>query len=243
MTARLGAPNEFCWMDLKTHDLPGTAAYFSAVLGWRFAVAVDDPRRPVAISVGGHRIGTVSDLANPIYPAGTPPHIAYYLKVDDVDRRVETAADSGAQVVLAPFDAGGQGRIATLLDPDGAAFSLWQPYDFAGWDLQDQAACAPWRMVLACQEPDRARHFYRERLGTALVHADFVAADPSDPSTSQWELAIAADDLDAITARARDHGPEPTRSEHTGRPSLRVSERPAPATVALTAPCGRRWQA
>lgn len=33
MTTRLGSLNEFCWMDLKTRDLAGTATFFSKTLG------------------------------------------------------------------------------------------------------------------------------------------------------------------------------------------------------------------
>ncbi|WP_046472383.1 hypothetical protein [Allosalinactinospora lopnorensis] len=51
-------------MDLKTRDIPGTTDFFSAVLGRRFAVDEDDWRRATFISVGGYRIGSVSDLAN-----------------------------------------------------------------------------------------------------------------------------------------------------------------------------------
>jgi predicted enzyme related to lactoylglutathione lyase len=222
VTTPLGAPNEFCWMDLKTRDIPGTAAYFSAVLGWQFAVDEHNRRRAVTITAHGQPIGTLSDLANPIYPPGTPPHIAYYLRVDDVDQRVEAATANGAQLVLAPFDAGDQGRVATLLDPVGAHFSLWQPYEFSGWDLAGPLAAGPLRMVLACDRLDEARSFYREQLGTALECAEFVT--DRDPSAApQWELAVGVDDLDDVAARARDHGGQPTWSKHAGRPAMRLS--------------------
>ncbi|MGY0059243.1 VOC family protein [Streptomyces sp. LZ34] len=102
MTARLGALNEFCWMDLKTRDLPGTAAFFSAVLGWQFAVDEDDWRRAVKTAVDGHRIGGVSDLANPVYPPDTPAHIAYYLAIGDIGRGTEAATANGASLVVPP---------------------------------------------------------------------------------------------------------------------------------------------
>jgi uncharacterized protein len=174
---------EFCWMDLKTHDVTGTAAFFAEALGWRFAVDEDDWRKATKISVDGHLIGGVSDLANPIYPAGTPAHIAFYLAVDDVDRCVEAALANGARLVVPPFEAGDQGRLATLIDPFGAAVSLWQPLAFAGWKVP------PGRLVLACDQPDEARHFYREMTGAPLVHADFIAAPEPAP---QWELVVGA---------------------------------------------------
>ncbi|WP_328349397.1 hypothetical protein OG800_01780 [Streptomyces sp. NBC_00445] len=62
--------------------------------------------------------------------------------------------------------------MATLIDPVGAAFSLWQAHRFSGWEFPPQTAYAPHRMVLACDEPDQARHFYREIVGAPLADAD-----------------------------------------------------------------------
>ncbi|WP_258198949.1 VOC family protein [Streptomyces sp. A244] len=165
MTTRLGSLNEFCWMDLKTRDPAGTAALLSTTFGWRFAVDEEDWRKAVKISVEGQLIGGLSDVANPVYPPGTPAHIAYYLAVDDIDRRVEAATTLGAHLVVPPFDAGDQGRIATLIDPEGAAFSLWQRRDFPGWSFPPRLAGFPHRMLLACDRPDEARHFYEKTTG------------------------------------------------------------------------------
>lgn len=203
-----GDQRSFCWMDLKTRDLPGTTAFFSTALDWHFAVDEEDWRRATTIAVDGHRIGGVSDLAHPVYPPDTPAHIAYYLAVDDVDRRADAAVANGARLIVPPFDAGDQGRMATLLDPVGAAFSLWQPYRFTGWGFPPGSAGAPHRMVLACEQPEQARHFYRETTGGHLAGADFATAPGSPFATApRWELVVAVDDLDGVLARARDHGP------------------------------------
>ncbi|MFG3258715.1 VOC family protein [Streptomyces sp. NPDC048172] len=212
--ARLGSVNEFCWMDLKTRDLPGTAAFFSEVLGWSFAVDEEDWRRATKISAGGHLIGGVSDLANPVYPPGAAPHFAHYLAVDEVDGHIEAATSKGARLVVPPFDAGDQGRMAMLVDPLGAAFSLWQRYTFGGWNLPPRVPGTPQRMVLASEQPDQARHFYREVLGASLARADFVPARRPVPSTPRWELAVGVEDPEAVAVRARAYGPEAaTRTE------------------------------
>jgi predicted enzyme related to lactoylglutathione lyase len=226
MTTRLGSSTEFCWMDLKTRDLAGTATFFSQTLGWRFAVDDEDWRKATKIDVDGHLIGGVSDLANPVYPPGTPAHVAYYLAVDDVDRRAEAAAVNGARLVVPPFEAGDQGRMATLVDPFGAAFSLWQSYQFTGWEFPPHLAGAPHRMVLACDQPDKARHFYRETTGAPLIHADFIATPGPAASAPRWELVVEVGDPDSVLARAQDHGhASVTSCEETGRRVVRVSSR------------------
>lgn len=179
-------------MDLKTRDPAGAADFFSQTLGWRFAVDEEDWRKAIKITVDGHLIGGVSDLANPIYPPGTPAHIAFYLAVDDVDRRAEAAVANGAHLVVPPFEAGDQGRMATLIDPVGAAFSLWQARQFTGWAFPPGLAGAPHRMVLACDQPDQARRFYRETTGAPLIHADFIATPEPAAAAPQWELVVEA---------------------------------------------------
>lgn len=213
-TSHLGALNEFCWMDLKTHDVPGTTAFLSTVLGWRFAVDEGDWRHATKIFADGHQIGGVSDLSSPVYPPGTPAHIAYYLAVDDLQARTEAAMAAGAQLVLAPFDAGDQGRIATLIDPVGAAFSLWQTHLSNRWA---PSASAPQRMILACPDPEQARRFYRDMLGTIPSCADFIRTLGSEECSPRWELVVAVDDPDTVAARARGLGREIThRPDLTG---------------------------
>ncbi|MEV4091280.1 VOC family protein [Streptosporangium saharense] len=224
MTTHLGTLNTFSWMDLKTHDIPGTAAFFSAVLGWDFAVDEQDWRSATTATLDGQRIATVSDLANPIYPPGTPAHIAYYLAVQDVDRRAEAAMAHGARLILAPFDAGDQGRVATLIDPAGAAFSLWRPAERSGWNFAQAIASAPQRMVLACPDPGQAERFYRRMLDAPLPCADFVPAPgPAAVSTPQWELAVGAADLDQVADGVRAAGQASiTRLEGAHKPYLRL---------------------
>ncbi|MER5216245.1 VOC family protein [Streptomyces sp. NPDC002838] len=186
----------------------------------------EDWRRATTIAVDGHRIGGVSDLASPLYPSGTPTHIAFYLSVDDVDRRADAATANGARLVVPPFDAGDQGRIATLIDPVGAASSLWQPHRLAGWGFPPRLAGAPHRMVLACDQPDRARRFYQDTTGSPLICADFIGADASGPvvSTPQWELSVGVDDLESVVGRARGHGRGlVNRSAEAGRFLVRLS--------------------
>ncbi|MFB4320242.1 VOC family protein [Actinomadura sp. 21ATH] len=202
--------NGFCWMDVKTRDVPGAAAFFGTVLGWRFAVDEDDPRRATKIYLDGRPIGGVSDLAAPIYPPGTPPHVAYYLAVDDADRAAEAAVANGASPVVGPFDAGDQGRIATLLDPGGAAFSLWQAGTFTGW-RHSGLAHAPARMMLACHDPERSRSFYRATLGTDPAAAEFVRTADVAEAGERWEAILETPDPAAVAARARTAGfpPDP----------------------------------
>ncbi|MFH9237655.1 hypothetical protein ACH4KO_20390 [Streptomyces anulatus] len=152
----------------------------------------------------------MSDLAQPVHPPGAPPRIAYCLAVDDVDHRTDLAVANGARVVVAPFDAGDQGRVATLIAPVGAVLSLWRPRGFAGWPVSATAEGTPRHAVLACEGPEWARDFYTRTTGTPLGRAAFgeagpaaagTGAGPAAGSVPQWEPALAVDDPDAVIRR------------------------------------------
>ncbi len=210
-------------MDVKTRDVTGMSAFATAVLGWRVAVPPDSPRRSPMITVAKHGIGGVSDLANPVYPAGLPAHVAYYLAVTDVDRRVDVALARGAELVVGPFDVPGQGRMATLTDPLGAAFSLWQAAGFAGWDFPPGLTAAPYRMVLAHPDAARARDFYRTVLDAELPAAAFVAEKVD--GAPAWEAVLGAGDPEAVAARVRAHGEGRVGAGIPGVSSVRLRTR------------------
>lgn len=79
-------------------------------------------------------------------------------------------------------------------------------------------------MVLACDQPDEARHFYRQILGTPPECADFVAADGSDPSAPQWELEVGVDDPHHVVGRVHGQRQDVSRwFDETGSPVARIS--------------------
>ncbi|WP_158849583.1 VOC family protein [Saccharothrix deserti] len=173
------SPDGFCWFDLKARDVAATAGTLTAAFGWRAA----DPgglRSAHVLEHRGFRIGGLSDLSAPVYPAGLPDHVALYLAVDDAQSRTAAAVAAGARVLVEPFDVPEQGRVATLVDPVGAVVSLWEPGGFAGWEHPDDLDGAPAVPVHRGPDPEAARAFYRRSgLGTGAAsfeHADEAAS-------------------------------------------------------------------
>lgn len=64
---------EFCWMDLKTRDVPGTADFFATVLGRRFAIDERDWRRATVDSCRRRAPGEDADKVLGMY-SGLLPH-------------------------------------------------------------------------------------------------------------------------------------------------------------------------
>lgn len=165
-------PGSFCWFDLKTRDVAATSTTLVETLGW----TVSEPERLHAAKIlrcSGHPVASLSDLANPVYPADLPEHTAWYLAVDDVEARTRLASDAGAQIVVAPFELPGLGAMSTIIDPFGAAVSLWEQRGFAGWTHDLGAPRTPSAPRHSGPDPTAAREFY-VALGLNDVEAGFI---------------------------------------------------------------------
>ncbi len=112
-----------CWVDTEQPDVDAAIEFYGGLLGWTFEDAMPPaaPSRYVIAKLGGR---DVAAIAGP--HEGTPTWNTY-VAVDDADAAVERLAALGATVRSAPADAGEGGRGATLIDPEGAEFRLWQP--------------------------------------------------------------------------------------------------------------------
>ena len=63
----------------------------------------------------------------PHLPPSVPSFWLPYFFVPNVDQSVTQAQAHGGQVHYGPMDIPGTGRFAVLADPQGAAFSVYQP--------------------------------------------------------------------------------------------------------------------
>ena len=110
------------WVDVDLPDVDAGITFYSALFGWTFADATppDAPFRYVIAQLGGRDVAAIGG------PSGGPARWNTYVAVDDADDAAARFVAAGATLVSGPLDAGPGGRTATLLDPEGAAFRLWQ---------------------------------------------------------------------------------------------------------------------
>lgn len=111
-----GAP---CWCELSTRDAETAGKFYTGLFGWR--VKTSDPAYH-EIERGGVPIGGILPMRPEMQ--GVPPHWGVYFMVADCDATVAKARTLGGQVCFGPHDIAGTGRFATLLDGQGAAFSV-----------------------------------------------------------------------------------------------------------------------
>lgn len=153
---------DFIWYELSTRDAAASRGFYADVLGWRYETMPGDIPYELA-SAGG---GPVAGLY-PI-PAGAEMPVAWigYVGVDDVDRAVAAVIADGGREMMAAQDIPGVGRMAGLVDPQGAAFMVMRGASPEASDAFDPAAIGHcnWN-ELALPDPAAGLAFYGRHFG------------------------------------------------------------------------------
>lgn len=118
----------FHWNELMTRDVPAAQKLYSAALGWTFdAMNMPDGTVYHICMSNGQMVGGMFDISKNPQMEQVPTSWMAYIAVDDVDAALEKAKAEGAQVMGPPFDVQGVGRIAMVMQPDGAMIGWMTP--------------------------------------------------------------------------------------------------------------------
>jgi predicted enzyme related to lactoylglutathione lyase len=107
---------------LNTHDVAGSTAFYTGLFGWEVEQVVEDPFPYWGIRNEGWLNGGMMGLP-PDNPA--PPHWLPYFTVEDVDATDALVVDAGGRVIV-PVMPAGEGRILVAMDPQDAAFAVFE---------------------------------------------------------------------------------------------------------------------
>jgi predicted enzyme related to lactoylglutathione lyase len=212
-----------CWIELVGADLATATAFYGAVLGWE----VDDTG--VARLDGAAVAGLAPTAGTPARTATGPARWATAIAVDDVDVTAAAVTRQGGHVTHGPVDVAGTARVATVTDPDGAAFGLWDAAGRIGAEVVNAPGTWNWS-DLATDRPDEAATFY------GAVFCWRAVALPAFGAT-MWQLPGYADHLDALDpSRAERHdadGVPPGFGDAVGWLAEPTTERPAGWVVTI----------
>ena len=156
---------KFVWYDLITDDADAARRFYGGLFGWTFETTQgplgDDYLlvRDDGVYIGG--IVTRADPSDNIEFSRWLP----YVSVADVDASADRARAAGAQVVVAPLDVR-LGRVAAIVDPEGAAIGLARS-DIGDPD-DETTAGQPGRVVwteLLADDEAAAASFYEAVVG------------------------------------------------------------------------------
>lgn len=210
-------PGTFCWTDLGTADPEAAIAFYSGVFGWETFLEPGP--------AGYTRMRTDGRDVCGIY--GVPPQMrevpawTSWVSVEDADAAVARATELGATAVRETLDIAGLGRSGVIADPQGAVLGLWEPHDFHGAQVVNEAGAMVLNQ-LNTSDPDAAAAFYTALLGWQI---DQVQSDPAPywgitnqgwlnggimglepPAPPNWLVYFASEDLDGSDALIVDLG-------------------------------------
>ncbi|MGO9274464.1 MAG: VOC family protein [Terriglobia bacterium] len=121
-----GVDGTLCWADLSTPDRARAGDFYSGLFGWQIGKEDEEPGHDYwHIKNGEEFIGGLPPAAH--RDPHAPAHWLAYFLVSDCDVSAAKAQQLGAAVYLAPMNVEDVGRMAILADPQGAAFSIFQP--------------------------------------------------------------------------------------------------------------------
>ena len=120
--ALVNDPGALSLNQLNTPDPERAIDFYSLLFGWEISVVVDDEPRYWGIRNADALNGGMMALP-PGSPA--PPHWLPYFTVEDIDAADALIVDAGGSVVVEVMPAG-PGRILVAIDPQGAAFALYE---------------------------------------------------------------------------------------------------------------------
>ncbi len=211
------------WYDLMTEDLDSARKFYSGVLGWTFDETQGPRGQEYAVASSGNVY-----VAGMVEIEGAADGTKYsrwlpYVSVADVDASVSDAVAAGASVAVSARDVN-LGRVAALIDPEGAVIGLARS-DFGDPDDRTTAPASgrPVWTELLSNNPAAAADFYRglgdydvntiERRGgeyTLLASDDAnragILMNPAENYDPVWLTYFGVDDPAAAAAIAENLG-------------------------------------
>jgi predicted enzyme related to lactoylglutathione lyase len=242
-TVTTHAPGTFAWPELVTSDGAAAKKFYMALFGWDAEDQVMGPDMTYTIfKLRGTDVAAGFKMTPDMAKMGIPPNWGAYVTVENADAAVERAKALGGQLLQGPHDVMEHGRMAVLMDTQGATFSVWQAKNHIGVGILGEPGSLGWTQLNA-KDPAAAKKFYPALLGwqvhddpmpesmgggayTTWLKADGAAGGmmpmPKDaPAPSHWLSYFAVASVDESAAKAASLGAltyvPPTDIPGTGR--------------------------
>jgi predicted enzyme related to lactoylglutathione lyase len=206
---------QFIWHDLLTTDVEQAKAFYPELLGWEVETWKPGEADYPMIKANGAQHGGFGPLEG-----GGASHWIGHVFVEDVDEAVAAAQREGGTVRGEPGGHPEVGRWATIIDPQGAEISAFKP----NYDSPAPAGVFLWDELLT-DDVAQAKTFYASVFGWTAEDMDmgemgtytlFKKADGENAAglmqkreaggPAAWTPYLAADDVDATFAKARQLG-------------------------------------
>jgi uncharacterized protein len=250
----------FVWYDLMTTDTDAAIKFYSALFGWTTkGGSTGGSEHYTMLQAASKEFGGLMaiDKSRPM-----PSHWVGYVAVDDIHAVAARVPAAGGRVAHPPTAIPHVGHFAVVVDPQGAAFCLFQGLaadPAVEWKLPLGPGTVVWNELMT-SDPPAATRFYKEicgwdvrteemgSIGTYWIYssngkdcAGMMKMPPDAQAPPSWVSYFHVDDVDASTKKAKELGGKPyvppTDIPGIGRFSLIADS--TGATLALFKPIPR----
>jgi hypothetical protein len=233
-------PGTFCWPELIAMDSDKAKEFYSKIFRWSFIdVPIGDGKVYSMASIVGKNVGALYQMWSEQKEQGVPTHWGSYVSVANLDESAKETKSLGGEVIVGPMDVFDAGRMALIIDPTGAAVSLWQPVKHIGADIVNEHGALCWNELLT-NDTAKASAFYTGLFGWTAVERDMgnmiytIFMNGAKPAAGMmkidknwgdvppnWVVYFAVNDCDACVKEAASLGGDvlspPTDVPGTGR--------------------------
>ncbi|TMK97537.1 MAG: VOC family protein [Actinobacteria bacterium] len=163
-------PGVPCWIDTSQPDPEAAVAFYSGLFGWDFE-DVMPPGAPGKYFIARLHGGDVAAVGS--QPEGAPPMAVWntYVWVQSADEAAAKVRQAGGRVLTDPFDVMDAGRMAAFMDPEGAAFCVWQAKAHRGARIVNEPGSLNFN-GLNTRDPESAKPFYGSLFGWETLGLD-----------------------------------------------------------------------
>jgi len=216
-----GAP---CYVELITPDPNAAKTFYGGLFNWNLSdMPVAEGATYTTAALGERSIAGISPQMPEL--AGHPAFWGVYLAADDVDKTCAQVEAAGGTIEAAPFEVMDLGRMASIQDPTGARFNLWQARSHHGTAVRGEVGTPIWNELVT---PDLAKDkaFYSDVLGvtwqdqsmegmeyTVMCGSDgnqcagaYAPGGDMPQMPPHWNVYFTVEDTDASLSRAEELG-------------------------------------
>lgn len=171
-TFRSGEP---VWVELCTAYPDQAEAFFEGLFGWQARHESLENGTYCICESSGRDVAGICDAS--LLHEGRRHGWITYFAVDDMDRAIARGEALGATVLLDPRHLPAAGTGATMRDPHGAAFGLYQAGARQGVQALNSVGSLCWNEI-STGNPTESASFYRELLGFSVEHQRSAMGQP-----------------------------------------------------------------
>ena len=164
-------PGVPCWIDASEPEPEAVLPFYRELFGWELedVMPAGAPAKYFMARIRGGDVAAIGSV-----PEGAPPVPVWntYVWVDSADETAAKAREAGGSVAADPFDVLDSGRMAVVLDPEGAAISVWQPNRHRGAGVVNEHGALNFN-TLATRDTEGAKAFYGAVFGWKTLTLPF----------------------------------------------------------------------